>query len=320
MRTDSREMLAVGIFGSRSRIGERIEVLVRRMRAFSPRASCTGISASLAVLAGLMIAGSLAPRWIAFAQDQPRLTFEAASVKPADAASTNFGLRFTPGRMVAENAPLRYLITWAYHVRDFQIEGGPEWAGSARYAISAKAEGNANPNQLALMLRSLLEDRFKLKLHRGTEQRTAYLLLPAKGGLKLPESAADCAALADEPPAKGKSKFQCGSWFASDDQFTGTKISMTQFGEWLSNQLERPVVQQDGRYRPGRYSSAVVDGRSGRFAERRSGDHHRIAGADRGKDRIGQGTGRYSDNRSRGETRRKLTRTDPCNRTIAIVD
>jgi uncharacterized protein (TIGR03435 family) len=197
-------------------------------------------------LAGLLIAGSLVPHWIAFAQDQTRLTFEVASIKPGDPAPTSFGLRFTPGRVVAENVPLRYLIMWAYHVRDFQIEGGPAWTESARYEVVAKAQGNAAPDQLQLMLQALLEDRFRLKLHRGTEQRTAYLLVPAKGGLKLPESAADCAALADEPPANGKSKFQCNAWFASDDQFTGTKISMTQFGEWLSDQLGRPVVDRTG--------------------------------------------------------------------------
>lgn len=32
MRTESRELLAVGVFGSKSRIGDRIEVLLRRGR------------------------------------------------------------------------------------------------------------------------------------------------------------------------------------------------------------------------------------------------------------------------------------------------
>jgi uncharacterized protein (TIGR03435 family) len=139
--------------------------------------------------------------------------------------------------VTAENMPLRFIITFAYHIRDFQLSGVPGWAESERYEISAKAEGKPKPDQIRLMLQSLLEDRFKLKLHRRTEQRTAYLLLPAKGGLKLPESTADCAALADEPPDKGKSKFQCGSWFGSDDQFTATKISMTQFGEWIADTI-----------------------------------------------------------------------------------
>lgn len=245
MRTDPREMLAVGILGRESRLGERIETLLRRGRTFTARASTAAFIASSMALAGLMIAGSFAPGWIAFAQPQ-RLTFEVSSVKRSASTSNDGWVRFTPGGLTAENAPLRFIITFAYHIRDFQLAGAPGWIESERYEISAKAEGKPSPDQIRLMLQSLLEDRFRLKIRRGTEQRTAYLLTPAKGGLKLPDSGADCAALADDPPAKGKSKFQCGSWFGSDDRFTGMKISMTQFGEWLSNQLGRPVIDRTG--------------------------------------------------------------------------
>src|SRR5580698_10038067 len=80
MRTESRELLAVGIFGAKSRIGDRIEMLLRRGRTFSARASATGITASALVLAGLVVAGSLVPRWILFAQPA-RQEFEVVSVK-----------------------------------------------------------------------------------------------------------------------------------------------------------------------------------------------------------------------------------------------
>src|SRR5580692_6531060 len=89
MRTESRDLLAVGILGSRSRgsksrIGDRIEILLRRGRTFSPRVSAGGVAVSTVVLGGLMLGGSLAPRWIAFAQQQPRPSFEVASVKPSN--------------------------------------------------------------------------------------------------------------------------------------------------------------------------------------------------------------------------------------------
>lgn len=195
-------------------------------------------SGVVAVFAGLL-AGSLA-----LAQPQ-RLTFEVSSVKRSTSTSNNYGVRFSPGGLTAD-APLRYVIQFAYHIRDFQLSGGPAWLESERYDISAKTDSKSTPDQILLMLQSLLEDRFGLKVHRGSEQRTALLMTPAKGGLKLSESAADCAALADQPPAKGKSQFQCGAWMASDDQFNGTKISMTTLGEWLSNQLGRPVVDNTG--------------------------------------------------------------------------
>src|SRR5580704_4254604 len=82
MRTKSRELLAVGVFGNKSCIGDRIEMLLRNSRTFSPHASSRGVAASAIVLSGLMLTASHAPRWIAFAQ--PALSsFEVASIKPS---------------------------------------------------------------------------------------------------------------------------------------------------------------------------------------------------------------------------------------------
>jgi hypothetical protein len=116
MRTESRDLLAVGIFGSSSRLGDRIEMLLRHGRTFSPRALSIGIAASAVILSGFMLAGSLTPRWIAFAQQQPHLIFEVASIKPGKSASNNGEIHFTVGaaggRLTAVNLPLRFL----YHV------------------------------------------------------------------------------------------------------------------------------------------------------------------------------------------------------------
>jgi uncharacterized protein (TIGR03435 family) len=178
--------------------------------------------------------------WIAFAQQAARPSFEVASIKPNGSASGNSGLRFSPGRIAVENAPLRYLITWAYNVRTFQLSGGPGWVDSAKFDIAAKAEGNASPDQIRLMLQTLLEDRFKLSLRRETKEHPLYALVPVKTGLKLKESGADCAALARED------RGQCGAWYANETAFSGTKISMSQFAEGLSSLLELPVVDKTG--------------------------------------------------------------------------
>ena len=59
-------------------------MLLERGRAFSPRASKVRVAASAVALMGCLIAGSLAPKLIAFAQAKP--AFEVASVKPANPA------------------------------------------------------------------------------------------------------------------------------------------------------------------------------------------------------------------------------------------
>jgi uncharacterized protein (TIGR03435 family) len=246
MRTDSRELLGVGIFGSRSHIVDRIEALLSRGRTFSPRASAARITASAIVLAVFMLVGSMAPRWIAFAQQQPRPAFEVASIKANKTAPNNSEIHFDPGRLTAENVPASFLIIWAYHVRMFQLSGGPGWINSEKFDIAAKLEGGASSQQVLLMMQTLLEERFKLRLHRETKEHSVYTLVPAKSGIKLRASTADCEALAREDPPGQPSRRQCGAWFRGSTQFTGTKISMTEFVEDLANLLERPVVDKTG--------------------------------------------------------------------------
>jgi uncharacterized protein (TIGR03435 family) len=204
MRTESRELLAVGILGSKSRVGERLEMVLRRGRTFSPRPSVTGVVASAIVLSGLLLAGSLAPRWIAFAQEQPRPSFEVASVKPTPAGRRGFDFgtyfRNLPGgRFSAENVPLGMLITKAYGVDTNQIVGGNQLRfGGETYDIEAKADDRdprfkaaeaagpaAQDALLNSMLRTLLADRFKLAVHRETKEASGYAFVVAKGGPKL---------------------------------------------------------------------------------------------------------------------------------------
>jgi uncharacterized protein (TIGR03435 family) len=49
----------------------------------------------------------------------------------------------SPGHFAMYNVPLRYVIEWAYNLKDFEIVG-PEWIkADERYDIVAKAEGPA---------------------------------------------------------------------------------------------------------------------------------------------------------------------------------
>ena len=196
MRTDSREMLALGMLGRKSRLRERIEVLLGGKRTFSAAASSTEVFASVLVLTALMLASPLAPRWIAFAQQQPRPSFEVASVKPGDPASrqVRIGLQ-RGGNFTATNVSLQMLIGFAWDLRPHQISGGPKWLESERFTIDAKP-GGALPttpgpegmSQMRPMLQSLLGDRFQLATHFETRQEQIYELVVAKGGPKLKEA------------------------------------------------------------------------------------------------------------------------------------
>jgi uncharacterized protein (TIGR03435 family) len=102
--------------------------------------------------------------------ESPLPTFEVASVKSSKSAPMNMMTRILPGRLEATNMPLRMLITQAYRVLAYQLQGGPSWLDSDRFDIAAKAPDGSTPDQTILMLRALLVERFRLKVHTETKE------------------------------------------------------------------------------------------------------------------------------------------------------
>jgi len=72
---------------------------------------------------------------------------------------------------------LKDLIAEAYRVQPFQISGGPGWLDSDEYDIDARAEASVTRERLRLMLHTLLEERFRLSLHRETREVRVYTLM-----------------------------------------------------------------------------------------------------------------------------------------------
>jgi uncharacterized protein (TIGR03435 family) len=183
----NKDLLALGIFGPSSHLGDRIQSLLARGRMFSPRASFARLAASSAVLLGFVAAAPFAPRWISFAQ---RLEFEVASIKPHQGPVTVYGLGISGQTVVETAATLAFLVKDAYYLRDEQVSGGPDWGRRQRYDIVAKAPGEREPTveEARQMLQSLLADRFKLTVRREMPETSVYALVLAKGGLKLKPS------------------------------------------------------------------------------------------------------------------------------------
>jgi uncharacterized protein (TIGR03435 family) len=129
------------------------------------------------------------------------LAYEVVSVRASQPCG---GMSFapSPGRFSAKCITLWGLIYNAYAVRpNDPIKGLPGWAESAPFDVEAKMDedtvaalGKLSPEQQdeqhKLMLRALLGDRFKLRIHHETVERPIYELTPAKGGFKLKEAPA----------------------------------------------------------------------------------------------------------------------------------
>lgn len=139
------------------------------------------------------------------------------------------------GRLTATNVPLRILIQKGFHVKDFQISGGPGWVGTERYDIVAKTESaDISDDDLWLLLQPLLTDRFKLKFHLETKQLPVYSLVIAKGGPKMKLHNGD-----DEPMVKGRIS-------SGKATLETTKISMKKLADVLGDDVDRTVVDNTG--------------------------------------------------------------------------
>jgi uncharacterized protein (TIGR03435 family) len=135
--------------------------------------------------------------------------FEVASIKPcaepggggAGRGGGAGGAGPSPGRLRTNCQTVAGLINTAYvrfesgqrnGPRNVPLSGGPAWitSSSERYEINATAEGTPSPEVMqGPMLQALLEDRFKLKIHRETRNIPVYAMTVAKGGPKLQASA-----------------------------------------------------------------------------------------------------------------------------------
>ncbi len=135
----------------------------------------------------------------------PLPSFEVASIKHHAPDNSGGPQRVMMGgppgevsRWMASNVTAKMMIATAYGVREFQISGGPGWINSDHFDIDAKVEDSLAAQlqklprqqqqaQQALMLRSLLADRFKLQITRATKEGSVLALVVAKGGPKLKE-------------------------------------------------------------------------------------------------------------------------------------
>jgi uncharacterized protein (TIGR03435 family) len=185
-----------------------------------------------------------------------RPEFEVASVKPAPALSTaervSVGVHVDGAQVHISSLSLRDYIRIAYRVKMYQVSG-PEWLASERFDVDAKLPLGAVREQAPDMLRALLEDRFQLKTHRGSEELPVYALTVAGGGVKMKESPEDPDAGADaskpvEVTAGGGTggvsfSLAKGSDFTfRDNRIEARKLTMAVFADTLSRFLDRPLV------------------------------------------------------------------------------
>jgi uncharacterized protein (TIGR03435 family) len=158
--------------------------------------------------------------------------FEVATVKPSVPCRSGPTIyNPTRERFAVSCITVKSLVAYAFDVRDFQVSGGPSWVGTDQYDIVAKPEGNATSERILGMTKSLLAERFDLKVHRESREQPVLALKIGKGGPKLQPSASG-----NGPEVRG-----------GRGRLVMKNVTMEMFAAQLAGRvLGRPVIDQTG--------------------------------------------------------------------------
>lgn len=125
---------------------------------------------------------------LACAHAQPaQPSFDVASVRPSQhevGPDYNNQVAYSPDGFTGRNVTLKRLIAEAWHCQLDQVLG-PPWLDHNEYEVAARAPEGASREQISLMLRNLLSERFLLKEHSDTRQMRVYELTIGQGGPKI---------------------------------------------------------------------------------------------------------------------------------------
>jgi len=167
----------------------------------------------------------------------PAQTFETASVKLMDPGPPYGGYRhqITPGGITMHKVSLGYCIRIAWGLKYAYDLAGPGWLDPPTdilVDITAKTSAPATPDEILLMLRNLLIDRFGLKAHTEARELRTYSLAQIRRDAAL------------HPTAGGEPKMNPGSKPYSQ---AFKNMSMAQLARYLGPPVtSRPVIDKTG--------------------------------------------------------------------------
>src|SRR5688500_10080276 len=211
---------------------------------------------------------------------EPLPRFEVVSVKPSKGP---MGERGQPGGRYIATRTVKFFIADAFFfatpLAASRVIGGPDWIDSDLYEIDGKASTpwprspDGPPREVFLMIRSVLQERFKLKTHIETREMPVFELVRAQAdgslGPQLRQSTSGCDAIiaavnsgAPVPERKPNEPPPCGAMRGPARILAGG-LPMAQFANILTN-----VMADANGPAGGAGARLVIDktGLSGRFA------------------------------------------------------
>ncbi len=175
---------------NRAELATRVNAVLdnrqRRGRAGRVSLALAGGAAVLLVLTISPLTMVAAPQ--AASAPNPTEKFDAVSVKLVDpnVQGEHSHERSDPKRL-AMTGTLHWLIERSYGITDGQLGGEPGWFGTRLYSLEGVSSTPASSDQMMLMLRAALADRFQLKLRQEDRDTPVFALEVAAGGPKFRE-------------------------------------------------------------------------------------------------------------------------------------
>lgn len=248
------------------------------------------IAAGIAVVASPLVVGIVNAPIIRAQSPQVAATvkFETVSIKACDVSEYNpvrpgaktapaGRVRWSPGKLEVECRSLGSLVRDAYlwygdgkpwgpgskgddvgrvppvsdRLHRGPITASPAWVDSDRYDIVATAAGSASEAVMrGPMMQALLEERFKLKIHRESKEIPVYEMKVAEGGIKFQESReGSCFAMSRENIRASVEAMKAGTPPRFCGGFGGGDVNGTTMGGLCRNfslYSDRDVVDRTG--------------------------------------------------------------------------
>jgi uncharacterized protein (TIGR03435 family) len=200
-----------------------------------------------------------------------RQTFDSVSIKPNHSAGKLDQLMVHPDRFIYANVSVKKLITFAYGVEEYQLLGAPDWTETERFDVEATwhpvnpREAGASvpppppppppqgalavpmsqlgPGQLQAMVKTLLAERFGLKLRQQSQDLPVYDLVVASNGAKLTQTPST-----PPPPSfNGEPIISVRTTIKTEGgELSLSNAPVSAFAGFLSGQFGRQVVDKTG--------------------------------------------------------------------------
>jgi uncharacterized protein (TIGR03435 family) len=199
------------------------------------------------------------------AAPQPgQASFEVASVRPSPPIQSGQPVFFgpprggpgssDPRRITWTYAALRSIVMTAYNVPTFQVVA-PDWLATSRYDIAANVPEGSTSEQVTVMWRNLLEERFGVVVHHESREFQVQELTVAKGGPKLKETdlGANPEPFLPDPGLKPGPNPKMNGFGAiilispgGKAEMTAKALTMADFVARVSGGLRMPVIDKTG--------------------------------------------------------------------------